>query len=74
MRKTRKPHLFDQVAVLNPPHGLGLEVGDRGRVTDVLSPGRYEVEFLDDVGRTRCYAILGSSDLLKVDRHGALAG
>jgi hypothetical protein len=74
MRKSHKPNLFDQVAVLNPPHGLGLEVGDRGRVTEVLSPGRYEVEFLDNVGRTRCYAILGSAELLKVERQETLAG
>jgi hypothetical protein len=74
MRKSRKPHLFDQVAVLNPPHGLGLEVGDRGRVTEIVAPGRYEIEFLDDVGRTRCYAILSSADLLTVERQGTLAG
>jgi hypothetical protein len=74
MRKSRKPHLLDQVAVLNPPHGLGLEVGDHGRVTEILAPDRYEIEFLDAIGRTRCYAILNSADLLKVERQGTLAG
>ncbi len=64
----RTPSLLDVVAVLNPPEGDGVEVGDVGTVVEVLPPDGLEVEFIDSEGHTRCVATLRVSDVLVLNR------
>jgi catabolite regulation protein CreA len=68
MIQRRHPNLFDMVAVLEPPPGESIEVGDVGTVVELLAPDAVEVEFLDPDGRTRCVATLPVSDVLVLNR------
>jgi len=65
---SRKPQLLDLVAVLHPPEGLGVEVGDVGTVVELMPPDGLEVEFLDPAGKTRCIATFNASDVLTLNR------
>lgn len=56
--QTRRPKLFDLVAVLNPVAQGDLQAGDVGTVVELLEPDAAEVEFLEKDGRTRCIATL----------------
>ncbi len=45
-------HLLDTVALVHDLPELGLVAGEVGAVVEVLSPDAFEVEFVDDSGRT----------------------
>jgi hypothetical protein len=68
MSHTRRPQLFDIVAVLNSTGQSDVEVGDVGTVVELLTPDGLEVEFLDRSGRTRSVATLGVADVLVLNR------
>jgi hypothetical protein len=74
MHEGRNPQLLDLVAVLNPPQGLDLKVGDVGTVVELLPPDGLEVEFLDRAGRTRCLATLANADVLTLNRQRTAVG
>jgi len=65
---SRTPHLLDLVAVLQPPEGFEVQVGDVGTVVELLPPDGLEVEFLDREGRTRCLATLSAAAVLTLNR------
>lgn len=50
---TRRPELFDMVAVTVPTEAHDVQVGDVGTVVELLPPDGVEVEFLTPDGRTR---------------------
>ncbi len=66
---SRAPRLLDLVAVLQPPVGADIEIGDVGTVVEILPPDGLEVEFLDRDGRTRCLATLSTAAVLTLNRH-----
>ena len=68
MNQTRRPQLFDIVAVLNTSNQTDIEVGDVGTVVEILPPDGLEVEFLDRDGRTRCISTLNVRDILVLNR------
>ena len=68
MTNQRSPKLFGLVAVLNPPTGSDLEIGDVGTVVELLPPDGVEVEFLDPGGRTRCVETFSFADVLVLNR------
>lgn len=72
--ETRRPKLFDLVAVLTPNPESDVQVGDVGTVVELLDPDAAEVEFLDRDGRTRCLAALPFSDLLVLNRERTAVG
>ncbi len=74
MHESRNPQLFDLVAILDPPPGSDLQVGDVGTVVEVLPPDGLEVEFLDRSGRTRCVATLAHADVLTLNRQRTPVG
>jgi hypothetical protein len=74
MHESRSPQLLDLVAVLNPPQGLDLQVGDVGTVVELLPPDGLEIEFLDRTGRTRCVVTLARVDVLTLNRQRTPVG
>jgi len=56
--------LLDVVALTADVPEHGLERGQVGTVVEVLAPGRYDVEFCDDDGRTYALAALHTDQLL----------
>ncbi len=68
MNPTKRPKLFDMVAVLAHSSDDPIEVGDVGTVVELLPPDGVEVEFLDRGGRTRCVATFRDSDVLVLNR------
>ena len=74
MNQSRTPRLLDLVAVLRPPAGSGIEVGDVGTVVELLPPDGIEVEFLDRGGRTRCVRAMPVADVLTLNRERTPVG
>ena len=74
MHESRNPQLLDLVAVLSPPPGSDLQMGDVGTVVELLPPDGLEVEFLDRTGRTRCVATLARADVLALNRQRTPVG
>ena len=74
MNQPRKPEVLDVVAVLKPPTGSSVEIGDVGTVVETLPPDGIEVEFLDRDGRTRCVATLPLADVLTLNRERTPVG
>jgi len=65
---SRAPRLLDLVAVLQPPAGADVQIGDVGTVVEILPPDGVEVEFLERDGRTRCLAALSTAAVLTLNR------
>ena len=65
---SRTPRLLDVVAVLQPPEGGDVQIGDVGTVVELLPPDGLEVEFLDREGRTRCLTTLSAVAVLTLNR------
>ena len=61
---TSQVQLLDVVALTADIPEKLLMRGQVGTVVDILSPGRYEVEFSDDEGHTYAQAALGGDQLL----------
>jgi len=61
--------LLDVVALTTDIPEKSLLQGQVGTVVGILSPGRYEVEFCDDEGRTYAQAALGDEQLLVLRYH-----
>ncbi len=74
MSQARNPQVLDLVAVLRPPQGLDIEVGDVGTVVEILPPDGLEVEFLNRTGRTRCVATFSRADVLTLNRQRTPVG
>ena len=72
--QTRRPKLFDLIALLNAVEQDSLQVGDVGTVVELLEPDAVEVEFLDRDGRTRCVATVQFRDLLVLNRERTPVG
>jgi hypothetical protein len=70
----RTPQLLDLVAVLQPPPGTDVAVGDVGTVVEVLPPDGVEIEFLDRTGSTLCVATLPVADVLVLNRQRTPVG
>ena len=70
----REPQLLDLVAVLQPPPGADVMVGDVGTVVELLPPDGLEVEFLDRSGKTLCVATLSTGDVLVLNRQRTPVG
>jgi len=68
MTGARTARLLDLVAVLHPPAGADVEVGDVGTVVELLPPDGLEVEFLERDGKTRCVITLSTADVLVLNR------
>ena len=64
--------VLDMVALLRDRLELGLLAGHVGTVVEELSPDVFEVEFLDESGRTATIEELPREDLL-VLRHRVIA-
>ena len=56
--------LLDVVALTADLPEQSLLPGQVGTVVEVLEPGRYEVEFVDDDGRSYAQAAIGKSQLM----------
>ncbi len=56
--------LLDVVALTVDVSDKSLLRGQVGTIVDIVGPGRYEVEFCDDQGRTYALAALGAEQLL----------
>ena len=56
--------LLDVVALMIDVPEQGLHRGQVGTVVELLAPGRYDVEFCDDEGRTYALATLSADQLL----------
>jgi len=74
MYEGRSPGLLDLVAVLSPPAGSDLQVGDVGTVVELLPPDGLEIEFLDRTGHTRCVTALARADVLTLNRQRTPVG
>ena len=74
MTPVRIPRLLDLVAVLHPPAGLDVEVGDVGTVVELLPPDGLEVEFLNRDGKTRCVTTLNTAEVLVLNRQRTPVG
>jgi len=57
-------HLLDVVALTDDIPDRGLHRGQVGTVVEMLGPGVFEVEFVDNDGRTYATAPLKTSQLL----------
>ena len=57
-------HLLDVVALTEDISDRGLRRGQVGTVVEMLGPGVFEVEFVDNDGRTYATVPLKSSQLL----------
>ena len=57
-------HVLDIVALTEDIPDRGLQRGQVGTVVETLGPGIYEVEFVDNDGRTYATLSLKSSQLL----------
>jgi hypothetical protein len=68
MTQTRRPKLFDMVAVLDNTGEPDVEIGDVGTVVELLPPDGLEVEFLDRDGRTRLVSTLAEQNVLVLNR------
>jgi hypothetical protein len=68
MLSPRTPQLFDLVAVLQPPAGTDVTVGDVGTVVELLPPDGLEVEFLDRNGKTISVTTFSTTDVLVLNR------
>jgi Domain of unknown function (DUF4926) len=61
---TQDIHVLDVVALTEDVPDRGLLRGQVGTVVESLSPGVFEVEFVDNDGRTYAFLPLKSSQLL----------
>jgi Domain of unknown function (DUF4926) len=61
---TQDIHVLDVVALTEDVPDRGLLRGQVGTVVESLSPGVFEVEFVDNDGRTYAFLPLKSSKLL----------
>lgn len=61
---TQDIHVLDVVALTEDVSGRGLLRGQVGTVVESLSPGVFEVEFVDNDGRIYALCPLKSSQLL----------
>jgi len=59
--------LLDTVALVEDVPTEGLGTGEVGTVVEVLAPGAFEVEFVDDEGYTYALATLRSDQLVRLD-------
>ena len=56
--------LLDVVALTNDVPAKSLRRGQVGTIVEIFEPGRYEVEFCDDEGRSYAQVALGDDQLL----------
>ena len=68
MTNGRQPALLDLIAVTNNELTPEVSVGDVGTIVELLPPDAAEVEFLDEVGKTRCVLTVRTQDLLVLNR------
>ncbi len=61
---TRKPHLYDVVALTENLPQQGLVRGQVGTIVEHYSPDAFEVEFVDNSGHTYALVTLHSRQLL----------
>ena len=67
------PKLLDVVALLEDVPDHGLQRGQVGTVVEELAPGAFEVEFVDDAGRTYGQAALRAQQVIVLRYAPALA-
>ena len=59
-------HLLDVVALVADLPAQGLSTGQVGTVVEVLAPGVFEVEFVDNEGGTYALLTLAQQQLLRL--------
>jgi hypothetical protein len=62
--KKKEIEELDVVALQKDRNDLGLVKGQVGTVVEILGPGHYEVEFVDDNGNTYAMTPLPANELL----------
>lgn len=62
--------LLDTIAVREDLPNLGLSAGEVGAVVEVLAPDRFEVEFVDQIGRPYALHTLSRTEVLPLHRKG----